>query len=613
VIFSTLADESMIRRSTKVVAPVALATLAAILSCTTRAPESGVETPIEAPPEQRGPPLFEDVASRAGIDFTYRNGEESADHYAILESLGGGAGLLDYDGDGLLDILLTGGGGYAGPDGKEIVGRPCALYRNCGGFRFEDVTAKAGLDRLASGKPWFYNHGVAVADYDRDGWPDLLVTGWRAVALFHNVPVDPARPGAGRRFEDVTTEAGLGSGIQWATSAAFADLDGDGRPDLYVCQYVDWSWDNHPRCSTDGVTRDVCPPRNFSGLTHRLYRNTGEGTFVEVGRGAGLNPGGPNSSKGLGVLILDLDGDGRPDIYVANDTTDKFLYLNRSTPGRLAFEEKALASNCARDDRGVANGSMGLDAGDPFRAGAPALWVTNYENELHALYQFAGAAGKPFFTYRSMSAGIGVIGRKYVGWGTAFLDADRDGWEDLFAANGHAIRRPLARDSARKQRPVLLVNEGGKFVSAPERLGAYGLVDHNARGVAAGDLDNDGRPDLVISHLNEPVAVLRGQGGASRHWLGMDLEGENHACAVGAVVVFEGNGGRQTRFARGGGSYASAPDRRLLFGLGDDVSGRVTITWPGGGRRTFEGVKADRYYRASPQSANLTELLPPRD
>jgi hypothetical protein len=576
-------------------------------SCSSRTEEAAGPAAIETAPARNDPPLFEDVTAHSGIDFTYRNGEETADNYSILESLGGGAGLIDYDGDGILDVFLTGGGGYAGPDGKEIVGRPCKLYRNRGNFRFEDVTAEAGLGARADGRPWFYSHGVAVGDYDRDGWPDLLVTGWKAVALFRNVPVDATHPDAGRRFEDVTAAAGLGDGIQWATSAAFADLDGDGFPDLYACQYVDWSWEKHPRCSLDGITRDVCPPREFHGLTHRLYRNNG-GRFMEVGREAGLKPGGPNASKGLGVMVLDLDLDGKPDIYVANDTTDKFLYLNRSTPGRLAFDEQALASNCARDDRGAANGSMGLDAGDPFRAGSPSLWVTNYENELHALYQYGGKTGKPYFSYRSMSAGIGVIGRKYVGWGTAFLDADRDGWEDLFAASGHAIRHPLGKDSARKQRPVMLVNHHRQFESAPERLGSYGRIDHNARGVATGDLDNDGLPDLVISHLNEPVALLRGIGGDGRHWLGVELAGADNACVVGTVVAFEGKDGRQTRFAKGGGSYASAPDRRLLFGLGDIESGRLIVTWPDGRRQTFENVKADRYYRVVPGQDSLNEL-----
>jgi hypothetical protein len=600
----------MLHRSSALTVFIAVvASWAALAGCTPAThPEPAPEQP--APPSGRpvDPPLFEDVTAASGIDFAYRNGEETGEHFAILESLGGGVGLIDFDRDGRLDVFLPGGGGFSGPDRKEIVGRFCRLYRNRGEMQFEDVTGSTGLESLSGGNPWFYSHGVAVGDYDKDSWPDLLVTGWRAVALLRNVPSDPALPNGPRKFEDVTAAAGLGNGIQWATSAAFADLDGDGYADLYVCQYVDWSWENHPRCSTDGVTRDICPPRNFSGLTHRLYRNTGHGGFVEVGESAGIKRGGPNSSKGLGVLILDLDADGRPDIYVANDTVDKFLYLNRSQPGRLLFEERALLSNCARDDRGAANGSMGLEAGDPFRTGAPSLWVTNYQNELHALYQFAGAPGKPYFQYRSLSAGIGVIGRSLVGWGSAFADVDGDGWEDILAVNGHALRHPLGNETARKQRPVLLLNEAGQFRSAPERLGPYGLVEHNARGLAAGDLDNDGRPDLVISHVNDSVTVLRGVGGADRHWLGIEVTGKGNDCTVGALVTFGTKDGRQTRFVKGGGSYASAPDRRALFGLGEHTAGRVVVAWPDGRKRTFEDVKAGRYYRARPDHDTLTEL-----
>jgi hypothetical protein len=232
--------------------------------------------PVAASPvqdEPAGPPLFDDITTASGLHFTYRNGEDTANHVSILEALGGGVALLDYDGDGLLDVFLTGGGVYAGADGKDIVGCPCKLYKNLGGGKFKDVTAEMGLDKLAGGEPWFYSHGCAVGDYDRDGWPDLLVTGWGRMALFHNVPVDPTDPTKGRRFEDVTAAAGLDKGITWATSAAFADLDGDGYPDLYVCQYVNWSFANHPSCNYDGKTPDVCPPKNFDGLPHKVYRN----------------------------------------------------------------------------------------------------------------------------------------------------------------------------------------------------------------------------------------------------------------------------------------------------------------------------------------------------
>ena len=581
------------------------------LGCGNRPP-----APVAVPPkaeEPGGSPLFDDVTAATGIAFAYRNGELLVDsagkpvldergkqrsHMAILESLGGGVALIDYDGDGLLDVYIPGGGYYAdAPDYHTIKGHAGKLYRNLGGFKFEDVTEKVGLDKLAGGKQWFYTHGAAVGDYNRDGWPDLLVTGWGGVALFRNVPVDPADPKKGRRFEDVTVQAELDKGIDWATSAAFADLDGDGYPDLYICQYVNWSWKNNPSCSYDGKTPDVCPPKNFDGLPHKLYLNNQKGAFRDVSKEAGLLPGGPNTSKGLGVLIVDVNGDGKPDIYVANDTVDKFLYINRSKPGVLKFEEQGLTSGAARDDRGVANGSMGLDAGDPERTGKPFFWVTNYENELHGLYRNECKPDRTFFSHRTAASGIAAIGQKYVGWGTAFVDVDLDGWEDIFVANGHAIRFPTGKESSRKQQPVLLLNERGKFRQASSRIGDYFQSPHLARGVGFGDLDNDGRTDLVISHINDPVALLRGIGGQDNHWIGIELQGKDHACVVGSKATFEASGPPQTRFVKGGGSYASSGDRRLLFGLGQDKSGVLTVTWKDGSEQKFDGLAVDRYHR----------------
>ncbi len=591
----------------------ALALILSLAAGCARVDPAVVPEPKRAAPTPVEPPLFDDITAHSGLQFTYRNGEDTANHLAILESLGGGVGLIDYDGDGLLDVFLPGGGAFAGPEKKDIVGLPCKLFRNLGKGKFEDVTAAVGLDKLAQGKPWFYSHGVAIADYDRDGWPDLLVTGWGAVALFHNVPVDPADPKKGRRFEDVTAQAGLDKGISWATSAAFADLDGDGFPDLYLCQYVDWSWKKNPSCSYDGKTSDVCPPRHFDGLQNKLFRNTGrpltpgpspqrgEGgsvvRFVDVTAEAGIKAGGPNESKSLGVLIVDVDGDGKPDIYVANDTVDNYLYLNKSTPGKIRLEEVGLISGVARDDRGAPDGSMGVDAGDPERIGKPCIWVTNYENELHALYRNDCKPGRPFFQFRTAAVGIAAIGQKYVGWGTGFFDVDLDGWEDLFVANGHAIRYPTGKDSSRKQQPVLLHNVEGKFRNISPRLGSYFEKPHLARGVGVGDLDNDGRTDLVISHMNEPVAVLRGTGGKDHHWLGVELIGKDHACVVGAKAELDANGQRQARFVKGGGSYASSGDRRLLFGLGAATAAKLTITWPDRSTEEWNSVEVDRYHR----------------
>ncbi len=549
--------------------------------------------PLPAVEESDGPPLFANVTDQSGIKFVHHNGEE-ANHLTILESVGGGVGVIDYDGDGLMDLFFPGGGSFGsrvpGERGYEIVGQPCKLYRNQGDGTFKDVTTEVGLDRLAGGQPWFYTHGVAVADFDRDGRPDLLVTGWGRVALFRNVN--------GKRFEDVTAKVGLDRGITWGVSAAWADLDGDGYPDLYITQYVDWSWEKNPHCFYDGKTSDVCSPRMFNGLTQKVYRNNGGVRFTDVSDTCGLVKGGPHSSNGLGVLAIDLDGDGKPDLYVCNDGTDKFLYLNRSARGTIRFEEHALACGVARGEVGDRDGSMGVDAGDYDGSGKPSLWVTNYESQLHALYRYLHAQELPFFRFETSAAGIAVIGRQFVGWGTGFIDFDLDGWEDLFVSNGHALRRPNGEGRGPAQKPVLLLNQGnGKFLPAPRRMGDYGLAGHRGRGVAFVDLDNDGRIDVVISHINEPVTVLRNISGAEHHWLGVQLVGAGHADVVGTKVVLEAGGRKQTRFAKGGGSFASSSDRRLVFGLGKTQKfDRITVTWPDGKRQEWTGLACNRYH-----------------
>jgi hypothetical protein len=570
------------------------------------------ETPRREPPRPvpLAPGYFEDVTPGSGLAFTYRNGAE-AGHATIFESVGGGVALLDYDGDGLLDVFLTGGGSFAGPDKKQITGRPCKLYRNLGGFHFQDVTAEVGLDCLAGGKPWFYTHGCAVADYDNDGWPDLLVTGWGRIALFHNVPVDPKDPAKGRKFVDVSAEAGLGRGITWATSAGWADLDGDGYPDLYVCQYVNWSWDNHPRCTAaqDPARRDVCPPEGFDALPHKLYHNNGNGTFTEVSAAAGLRVPRPDSGrrrgdrvknygKGLGVLLADLDGDGRPDIYVANDTSGNFFYRNRGG-GRL--EEVAAESGVAYDDAGTATGSMGVDAADYDGSGRLSLFVTNYQNQLHALYR---NRGRGQFVFASHAAGLSGLSRHYVGFGTGFLDFDLDGHEDLFLSNGHVLYSPPP-PAELKQRPLLLRNERRpgdrphevRFADVSARAGPYFQTGHVGRGAALGDLDNDGRTDLVLSPTNEPAVVLRNRHATGHHWLGVRLIGRRYRDAVGARLELAVGGQKLVRAVKGGGSYLSSGDRRVVFGLGtNNRVGRLSVRWPSGKTQTWEGLGVDRYW-----------------
>jgi hypothetical protein len=526
--------------------------------------------------------FFRDVTDESGIRFTYRNGEE-AGQYTILESLGGGVAVLDYDGDGLLDIFVTGGGYFGGPDNTQIRGHGCKLYRNLGKGTFQDVTEDVGLDEWR-----FYTHGAAVVDYDCDGWPDLLITGWGRLMLYHN----ESDGKGGRKFVDVTAKSGLPTGL-WTTSAAFADLDGDGFPDLFVCQYVDWSFDNHPMCEYAAVRkRDICPPKSFKGLPPKLFRNNRDGTFTDVSKEAGLN----SEGKGLGVVIADLDDDGKPDIFVANDTVDHFLYRNRSTPGKLLFVDMALQAGVARDALGATNGGKGIAIGDINSSGRPSLFVTNYEDEMHALYV---NGGQLIFRFDTPRSGIAKIGQAYVGWGTAFFDYDNDGHLDLFIANGHVLKHPWGK-AKRKQRPVLLRNIGnGRFEDITSQAGVYFQTEHNARGVAVIDFDNDGRADLVINHLNEPVVILRNQTvEKDHHWIGFELVGKNRRDVVGAKITLQTESREQTSFAKSGGSYASSSDPRHLFGLGKtEKIKHITVTWPGGQKQHWDGLATDRYWR----------------
>lgn len=574
--------------------------------CSSSAPV--VPSPSEAEPAR--PVLFEDVTAASGIDFTYRNGEE-ADHYAIIETLGGGVAVFDYDNDGLLDVFVSGGGGF---EGKKVLGRPGRLYRNLGGFKFQDVSSITGL----SG-PLQYSQGVSAFDYDNDGWVDLLVSGYHRLILFRNV----ADGKGGRKFVDVTAPARLTDGL-WSSSTAWGDLNGDGYPDLYVCHYGNWGFEGtgpdgqpyrHPTdCTYVGKTRDICQPAKFTQLPHTVYLNNGDGTFTDVsGRFVRrIDPakkvptvgGVRTDGRGIGVLISDVNNDGRPDIYVANDTDENFLYVNRGEVfGRGAaavVEEVGMMAGVSRDERGTANGSMGIALADFDRTGRASMIVTNYENELPALYHNRTTdPARPRFVYSTQSSGLGALNAVFVSWGTSFADFDLDGWEDLVIVNGHAIRHPHNAD--RKQKPSLLLNDRGKFKSQPARGGTFFATPHNARGTAVADLDNDGRPDVLVVGHNEPVVVLKNVAPtAGKHWVGLTLRGAAHRDIVGSRVVLETAGGKQARFVKGGASYGSTDDPRLLFGLAsDDTILKCTIFWSHGKAEDVSGLAVDRYFHVT--------------
>ena len=525
---------------------------------------------------------FTDVTETSGVDFTYRDGQE-AGHFAIVESLGGGVALLDFDGDGALDLFMPGGGMYRPND--EMCGRPPALFRNEGTLRFREVTALAGVVQAP-----FYSHGASVGDFNSDGFPDLVVTGYGGLLLFCN-------QGDGT-FIETARDAGLTDDL-WSSSAAWGDLNGDSVLDLYVAHYVDWSFDNHPFCSTSAPSqRDVCPPRKFTGLPHTLYFGVGDGTFRDGSRDAGLEPDG-RMGKGLGVLLVDVDLDGDLDIYVANDTVPNFLYRNA---GHGVFEEVGNSSGTALSEMATPDGSMGVDMGDFNLDGLPDLWVANYERESLALYRNDGDCQ---FLHVSRASGVTAVGSLFVSFGTLFLDFDRDGDEDIFVTNGHVIRYPV--NSPLRQLPLLFDNRAGRFVNVAPVAGPCLSVPHLGRGVAGGDLDNDGDIDLVLSPINEPALILSNDSPNDNHWLRVRLIGtKSHRDAVGARLTLTTSVGRQTRQVKGGGSYLSQSDLCPFFGFPQNERiEKLSITWPSGITQELTDLEGDRWITTVEESAEI--------
>lgn len=520
---------------------------------------------------------FRDVAPEAGLDFVHANGASTRKY--LPEIMGSGGSVLDYDGDGWMDLYLVQSGRLPG---SEVLAplQGNRLYRNLGNWRFEDVTDAAGLGDQG------YGMGSVAADYDNDGDTDIYVTNFGPDVLYRN-------NGDGS-FSDVTSGSRIDNPA-WASSAVFFDADNDGYLDVYVANYLDFTVATHVDCGTpsEGIWA-YCHPDVYPMAADVFFRGDGRGGFSDATQHAGLLDD-SGHGKGLGVLAADLDLDGDGDLYVANDSTPNYLFRN---DGSGRFEEVGLFTGTSHNGDGLTEAGMGVDAGDADGDGWPDLVVTNLSNEPNALY----LGGPDFYRYATRNLGLFADSLMNVGFGIDFLDVDADADLDLFVTNGHVIDNIELTDDAQtfRQPSQLFLNEAGRFRLVPAAAAGDISLPGVGRGTMTADLDNDGRLDILVSNNNGPVSLYRNMGVVSGHWIGFDLKGTHgNRDAIGARVIVETTDGkRQAAEKRAGSSYQSSNDPRLHFGLGEaEGPVRVTVHWPGGARSDWEQLKPGRYYR----------------
>jgi enediyne biosynthesis protein E4 len=513
---------------------------------------------------------FTDVTSAAGIHFVHTAGKSGKKY--LPETMGSGVAVLDVDGDGWPDLLFINSHPF-GPHAKKTL---CALYRNNHNGTFTDITAGSGLDVE------MYGMGVAVADYDNDGRDDVYITAIDGDHLFHN-------EGNGK-FRDVTKSSGIHN-ANFGESAAWLDYDRDGKPDLFVTNYVQWTEKGDLWCSMDGSTKSYCTPESYKGTSSKLYHNLGNGRFEDVTEKAGL---GDATSKSLGVTVFDMDNDGWPDLFVANDTQPNKLYRNNHDG---TFSDVGVSAGVAFGEDGVARGAMGVDAADYDRSGRFDLLVGNFSNQMLGLYHNEGTG---LFVDEAPRSAVGRASLLSLTFGAFFFDYDLDGYPDIFAANGH-IDEQIGRVQPKiqfREPPLLFHDLGhGRFEDASKSVGPDLQRPIVARGAAYLDYDHDGDLDIVVTTNNGPAYLFRNDGGNRNHWLTLKLVGtKSNRSALGAVVRVESASGTQMQAVHSGSSYCSQSDLALTFGLGqDEVAKSIVVDWPSGHVDRLYNVKVNQF------------------